>query len=272
MSKKPGDQERRANRYALLIERIFLDRFRQGTREVHFEREDLVRYAKRLRIKLPKNLGDIPYTFRYRVPLPPPVRESAPEGEEWVIRGVGDAKYCFALMKQPLVLPNALLVAHKIPDSTPGVIEKYALSDEQALLAKLRYNRLVDLFTGLTCYPLQSHLRTKVPQIGQVETDEIYIGLDRRGVHYVLPVQAKGGRDKLGFIQIEQDFAMCEARFASLLCRPIAAQFMANDVIAVFEFVRSDGQLAVAAERHYRLVPSDEVSDEDLRSYAALSL
>ncbi len=29
-------------------------------------------------------------------------------------------------------------------------IEMYALSDEQALLAKLRYNRLLDVFTGVT--------------------------------------------------------------------------------------------------------------------------
>jgi hypothetical protein len=34
-----------------------------------------------------------------------------------------------------------MLVQTKILDATPGVIEKYALNDEQALLAKLRYNR-----------------------------------------------------------------------------------------------------------------------------------
>ena len=30
-----------------------------------------------------------------------------------------------------------------------------------------------------------------------VETDEIYVGLDKRGSHYVVPVQAKGGNDRL---------------------------------------------------------------------------
>ncbi|HLI09294.1 MAG TPA: hypothetical protein VKV40_22220 [Ktedonobacteraceae bacterium] len=59
----------------------------------------------------------------------------------------------------------------KIPDSTPGLIAMYALGDEQALLAKLRYNRLIDIFTEVTCYSLQSHLRTTVPSIGQVETN-----------------------------------------------------------------------------------------------------
>src|SRR5438105_5867530 len=124
----------------------------------------------------------------------------------------------------------------KVPDSTPGIIIMYALGDEQALLAKLRYNRLVDIFTGITCYSLQSHLRTTVPNVGQVETDEIYVGVDRRGAHYVFPVQAKGGNDRLGIVQIEQDFALCAHRFPSLLCRPIAAQFMAIEVIALFEF------------------------------------
>ena len=45
----------------------------------------------------------------------------------------------------------------KIPDATPGIVQKYALADEQALLAKLRYNRLLDIFTGVTCYSLQNH-------------------------------------------------------------------------------------------------------------------
>jgi len=42
----------------------------------------------------------------------------------------------------------------KVPDSSPGIVAKYALSDEQALLAKVRYNRLVDIFSGVTCYSL----------------------------------------------------------------------------------------------------------------------
>jgi hypothetical protein len=109
------------------------------------------------------------------------------------------------------------------------VIEMYAFDDEQALLAKLRYNRLIDIFTGIACYSLQSHLRTKVAGIGQLETDEIYIGVDRRGVHFVFPIQAKVGNDRLSVVQIEQDFALCEAKFPSLVCRPIGAQFMRDD-------------------------------------------
>lgn len=160
-----------------------------------------------------------------------------------------------------------MMAETKVPDSTPGVIAMYALSDEQALLAKLRYNRLIDIFTGVACYSLQSHLRTTVPGLGQVETDEIYIGVDKRGAHYVFPVQAKGGIDVLSIVQIEQDIALCAAKFPSLICRPIAAQFMEDDLIALFEFEEGKNGVAISSEKHYRLVPGEEVTPDDLKAY-----
>ena len=160
------------------------------------------------------------------------------------------------------------LVDTKVPDATPGVIARYALTDEQALLARIRYNRLVDIFTGVTCYSLQSHLRTSVAELGQVETDEVYIGVDRRGAHYVFPIQAKRGKDTLGTIQIRQDAAMCMEKWPGLICRPIAAQFMGENFIAMFELEQQGkGDLKIAAEKHYRLVPFDALSPEELESY-----
>jgi hypothetical protein len=138
----------------------------------------------------------------------------------------------FEIVSTVSIGPSRHLAETKIPDATPGIISQYALSDEQALLALLRYNRLIDIFTGITCYSLQSHLRTSVPEMGQVETDEVYIGLDRRGAHYVLPVQAKAGKDRIGVVQIEQDIAMCAAKFPNLICRPIAAQFIKGNIVA----------------------------------------
>lgn len=142
------------------------------------------------------------------------------------------------------------------------------MNDEQSLLAKLRYNRLVDIFTGLTCYSLQNHLRTTLRDGSQVETDEIYIGLDKRGAHYVLPVQAKGGRDRIGVVQIEQDFEMCALKFSHLICRPTAAQFMQDNLIALFEFEQSKDGIKVTSEKHYRLVKPDELSPVELQSYS----
>lgn len=255
------------NVYTAIIERIFHSKYKPGTREVNFEREELVTAANDLKIELPKNLGDLVYSLRYRAGLPDSIQKLAGEGETWIIRPSGRAKYRFVLVRSKPIVPNENMSTTKVPDATPGVVAKYALSDEQALLAKVRYNRLIDIFTGVACYSLQNHLRTTAPNMGQVETDEIYIGVDKKGAHYVFPVQAKGGNDKLSVVQIEQDLAVCGHKFPSLICRAIAAQFMAEGVIALFEFEEGEDGVTICAEKHYRLVPPEEVTEADLQKY-----
>ncbi len=255
------------NRYSALIEDIFHQKYREDDTDVPFEREDLVRTAEKLGMKLPKNLGDVVYSFRYRALLPETIAKLAPEGVEWVIRPIGKSKYKFSLTNLSRITPNLLLAETKIPHATPGIIEKYAFNDEQSLLAKLRYNRLIDIFTGVTCYSLQNHLRTTVPDIGQVETDEIYVGVDHHGAQYVFPVQAKGRTDKLGIVQIEQDFALCASKFPILICRPIAAQFIEDDLLSLFSFEIGEQGVTISDEKHYRLVLPDQMTEEDLANY-----
>ncbi len=255
------------NRYAQLIEAIFLKHYREGLTEITFERDEISEAASKLKIKLPKSLGDVLYTFRYRSQLPQSIASRAPEGYVWIIRPAGRSKYRVVLTKESLIIPSDMLAETKIPDATPGIISRYALSDEQVVLAKIRYNRLIDVFTGITCYSLQNHLRTAVKELGQIETDEIYVGLDKRGVQYVLPVQAKSRRDKIGIIQIEQDVAVCAAKFPDLICRPIAAQSMRDDQIALFEFEQGKEGVKIVSERHYQLVRPKDVTAEELRQY-----
>jgi hypothetical protein len=261
------DLPKKANRYSAIIEKIFFSKYEKGMREVPFERGEIEKFASKLKVELPKNLGDLVYSFRYRATLPEKIASLAGPEETWIIRPTGRGKYSFALVQNRPIVPNELMAITKVPDATPGIISKYALNDEQALLAKLRYNRLVDIFSGVTCYSLQSHLRTSVPEMGQVETDEIYIGVDKKGAHYVFPIQAKGGKDKLSVVQIEQDFAICAAKFPLLVCRPIAAQFMEAGVIALFELESGQNGVTISSEKHYKLVSPKEVTDADLQTY-----
>lgn len=259
---------KKAKAYDQIIERIFFRHYKEGEREVLWHRDEITEVSNELGIPEPKNLGDVPYSFRYRAALPPSVQERAPEGTSWVIRSVGRSRYKFVASVVQEILPTPLLAVTKVPDSTPGLIARHSKGDEQALLVRLRYNRLIDIFTGVTCYSLQNHLRTTIDGAIQVETDEIYVGVDRRGVHYVFPIQAKGGKDKLNVVQIEQDFAVCAQKFTGLTARPIAAQFMAGDVIALFEFEYEETEgVRIAAERHYKLVPNHDLSDEELATY-----
>jgi hypothetical protein len=254
-------------RYARIIETIFFSNYKEGDAEVPFERDEIVRAAQKLKVELPKNLGDVVYSLRYRTPVPETIKAKAPPGLEWIIEGVGRSQYRFRATTLAVIEPSPSLSDTKVPDATPGIIDMYALSDEQALLAKLRYNRLIDVFLGLTCYSLQNHLRTTVPGLGQVETDEVYIGLDKRGAQYVVPVQAKGGSDKTSTVQIGQDFAMCGDKFPDLICVPAAAQFIGDDLSALFAFEQRNDQPSILGERHYRLVSSEDLDEDELAAY-----
>ncbi len=260
-------KKKKPNRYEKIIERLFFAHYMNGRREVEVHRDEIPPIAAKLRIKLPDNIGDIVYSFRYRAELPNSIRKLAKENEEWLIRPAGKSKYRFVLVSKVALAPNAALARIKVPDATPGIIARYALNDEQALLAKLRYNRLIDIFLGVTCYSLQNHLRTSVLSLGQIETDEVYVGIDRGGAHYVVPVQAKGGRDRLNVVQIEQDLAMCNHKFPEMICRPVGAQFSDDGAIILFELEMTAEGVRIRNERHYLLVPPDDLSPDELRSY-----
>ncbi|MBV1704335.1 MAG: endonuclease [Hyphomicrobiales bacterium] len=255
----------RPNRYRAIIERIFLDRWTTGATEFEFGRDDIVKTAAALGVDLPKNLGDVIYSLRYRDELPDSILTTEPPGQSWSIEGAGRAVYRFKLAPTTKIAPNPSLATIPIPDATPQLIVKHAFDDEQALLAIVRYNRLIDIFVGLTTYSLQNHLRTSVRGIGQIEIDELYVGIDKRGGHYVIPVQAKGGSDEIGSVQAKQDIAFAAERFPDLRCRAIAAQFMPGRIVALFELAVQDDAVKVIEERHYKLVPASDVDAATVR-------
>ncbi len=257
----------KSNRYHALIEKIFFDHYRKGETTFEFDRTELKSAAEALAIDLPDNLGDVIYSFRFRTDLPERVAMTQPDGVEWVIELAGKARYRFNLLKINRILPRKDLVTIDIPDATPELIRAYALDDEQALLAIVRYNRLVDTFLGLTTYSLQNHLRTTVKGIGQIEIDELYVGLDKRGCHYVIPVQAKGGKDQIGSVQTIQDIRFVEEKFPGMRCRAITAQFMDDEIVALFELTLHDDEIKIVEERHYRLVPAEKLNRDTIRDY-----
>lgn len=275
MAKK---NENGAPQYDRIISHVFQRYWGRSVRErpleeFEFDRTELIEAARELRIKRPDNLGDVIYSYKFRRKLPAEVVATAPSGKAWLLEGAGRSRYRFRLVDEEstTILPREDVATVKIPDSTPEIIAVYALNDEQALLAKVRYNRLIDIFLGLTTYSLQSHLKTHVKGTGQIEIDEVYVGLNRHGAHYAIPVQAKGGNDRLSPVQTLQDVACCTIKFPDLVCRPVSAQFMADDVIALFELSVQENRVLVVDEKHYKLVAGDAIDAETKRRYAERS-
>lgn len=251
------------SKYDKIIESVFFDNFREGDRKVTFDRNELAEACEKLNLSRVKNLGDIPYTYRFRRDLPSSISDCAPVNTEWIIIGTGTGIYEFRQASPAKISPTNNRHKILISDATPEIITAYSPgSDEQALLTKVRYNRLVDIFTGLTCYSLQNHLRTSVPSIGQIEIDEIYIGLNKVGTHFIIPCQAKSVGDRFGIVQVMQDLEFCKQRYPELECRAIALQFLSKNDIAVLELTIAQDtdiyKLLVVDEKHYRLVKDSE--------------
>ncbi|MEI4507083.1 endonuclease [Sphingopyxis sp. CCNWLW253] len=265
---------KRTAAYKSIILDIFQRFYNNGDTEFEFHRDDIAVAVERTGVKSPKNPGDVIYAFRHRTALPKPILDTQPDGLYWLILGAGDAQYRFRLSRLSHLVPTPGLMIRKIPDATPGIINQHALTQEQALLAKVRYNRLVDIFLGITAYSLQNHLRTKIVNYGQIEIDELYIGVDSNAAQYIVPVQAKGGNDKLGVIQTIQDVTFCRVgnsagnKYENLIPRAVSTQFMSDDVIAMFELVFDGSDVSIVQEKHYRLVDASEVTLAELKLYS----
>ena len=94
-------------------------RWQPGTQQVDFHRSDILAEAADLGVKLPKNLGDLIYSFRFRRSLPPAIADTAPAGQEWIIELAGNANYRFSLARISRIRPQAALAVIDIPKATP---------------------------------------------------------------------------------------------------------------------------------------------------------
>lgn len=266
-----------ASKYDQVIERVFFNNEVGAKSRITFDRKELAQACRDLGISRIKNLGDIVYSYRFRKELPAKLKETAPVDCEWIIVGAGIGLYEFRLSLKSKIEPAPNRQKIKIPDSTPVIVKMYApANDEQALLTKVRYNRIIDLFTGVTCYSIQNHLRTTVDGIGQIEVDEIYLGINKNGTHFVFPCQAKSPGDKFGIVQTLQDIKFCEARYNHVSCRPIALAFLDNDSFALLELMIEEDKnilkLVVINEKHYKLVDKDNLSIEEIERYKKLTI
>ena len=109
-----------------IIEWIFAQHHNPSDDHVTFTRDDLISAAAALGAPRPKNLGDIVYSLRYRVPLPDSIRRTAPPGREWAIFPGGNDVCTLRTVPFNLIEPRKGLRTIRLPDATPGVISKYS--------------------------------------------------------------------------------------------------------------------------------------------------
>jgi hypothetical protein len=257
-----------------IIKEIFTSRYEGNSKPVEFALKEYGPICDKLKIPKLGNPSDLVYGYRFRFPFPKIIEDTQPLGQFWNIELAGKGLYRLILRRTKWIDPTPGQLVIKVPDQTPEIIKQYALTDEQSLLARVRYNRLVDIFLGIAASSLQSHLRTTVRGLkdSQIEIDELYVGVNTNGVQFVVPVQAKRGSDHLATVQAKQDLMFCAEEWPNATCRAVSAAFppadqQNQDTIVLFELALEGDEVIRLREKQYQLVERTKISSEDLTLY-----
>lgn len=193
-------------KYEPVIKRVFEKKAEEfGTEEeLPFRRSDIEDAMEDLDISV-GNVPDIPYAYRSRRPLPDYISQ---HGYTAVIiddtREGADPTYMFTKQEQLIPVPSDDEVDETYTTtvaSLPSPVRDYIGQDEQGALTQVRYAGLLEDFTGLEAYHLQSHLRMRVKG-REAELDDLYVGIDDAGKHHAIAVEAKGEGETLNRNQL----------------------------------------------------------------------
>ena len=235
IKQEPGNYNTNLSSYDEVILEVFQRHFQPGLKRLVFEKDELAEICAKHGITV-RNIPDIIYTYRVRRMLPHQILSTG----NWAIEPSGRGSYAFRLLQNlPFFeIPFYDFAPIEILNALPEVVEGLLRKDEQSLLTKILYNRLVDIFTGLTCFHIQNHYRSFVADLGEVELDAIYVGIDKTGLLCSIPIEAKsqGENEMIGRIQVSQMAKLVRQDFSHLQRRILAIKALQDDTIAIIEF------------------------------------
>ena len=238
-----------------VILEVFNHHFETGSDRLIFKKDELTEICAKHGI-IVRNIPDIIYTYRVRRSLPTQILSTG----NWGIEPAGRGTYAFRLLRNAphFEIPFYDYEPIEIYNALPEVVEGLLLRDEQSLLTRLLYNRLVDIFSGLTCFHIQNHYRSFVMDMGEVEVDALYVGVNKNGALYVLPLEAKSHADTemIGRIQISQMGRLVRQDFPDLQRRILAVKALQDDTIAIVEFNDNEDpdEIKIQSVSRYKLI------------------
>jgi len=221
--------------YDKVIREVFLRHYRKGATYLKFGKDELAEACGKHGITV-RDILDIIYTYRARRVLPARILATG----HWAIEPAGRGAYAFRLLRNPphFEIQFREYAPVDIYNAIPEVVEGLLQQDEQSLLTRVLYNRLVDIFTGLTCFHIQNHYRSFVAGMGEVELDALYVGVDKTGALFVLPIEAKNQAESemISRIQVSRMAKLVRQDFVDLRRRILAVKAVADGTIGVVEF------------------------------------
>jgi len=253
--KGTGKEDRSLSLYDEVLLEVFLRHYKKGATYLKFKKDELANICAKHGIVV-RNIPDIIYTYRARRLLPEQILSTG----HWAIEPAGRGTYGFRLLSNP---PHfEILFKDYAPvdiyNAIPEVVEGLLRQDEQSLLTRVLYNRLIDIFSGLTCFHIQNHYRSFVAGMGEVELDALYVGVDKTGSLFIIPIEAKSQKESefIGRIQVSQMAKLVRQDFHDLKRRILAVKALPDETITVVEFddMEEPDDFGIVSVCRFRLV------------------
>lgn len=244
-------KEAKAERILL---RIIEKKAEPSSTEIEFTATDIIKTAAELGLSY-GNPHDLVYYFRRRKGFP----ESLLERGFNELKTVGKGRFLLVKSTVPpaITFPQDIAIT-KIPDATPQIVYERCGGNEQALLTRVRYSRLVDCFTGLSCWHLQGHYRTTVEGGFQIEIDEFYLGCNLDGTWFGIPIEAKTKRERggIGRDQVTAMVKFCLESHPDLKCVPLVIKELDDGTILFLQMTTATRpeKVSIVNVRRYEII------------------
>lgn len=238
--------------YEIIITKIFEKKYTTDLEIINFSRDEISEICSEYNIRIPKNIGDLIYSYKCRrKSLPTSIKLTAPNDKEWIIRQNGFGLYQIALIKK-VDLNLTEMEPIYIHDRTPKIVKETVINNEQSMLAICRYNKILEKFVGEGVHLVQSHLRTNIKGLGQIEIDELFVSHDGKTI---FPVQAKNDKEKLNTPQTIQDIMLCEVYYPQMVCRPvIVKQISPTELVFIEMGQTTNGEIFIKTEKRFKFI------------------
>lgn len=203
-------------------------------------------------VTLPENIGDIIYSFRHRNPLPDHIQSTAPEGREWIIELAGRGTYRFKKANINRIFPSQELSPLETMDLTPPFIHTLDLPGTSRLDSIIRYNDLVADALSIMADHVQSHLRTSLASVGQIEVGSLYVSTN---ANVIIPVHLSAKDETINGLKAAQNIRFAAEKYPQMTCRAIIAQLLDENHVVLFEVVPDGDGVRVIGESQARFYP-----------------
>ncbi|AXI49134.1 hypothetical protein C1J03_23770 (plasmid) [Sulfitobacter sp. SK012] len=229
---------------------LFLTRIRPGKSFLRFTQSDIEMSLRKLGMKVPRNLPDIPYQAQKK-PMPLIIACTAHFDTEWIIEPMGGGAFCFKLVNLCKIYPDVAAEPKRITDSASAFIDAFELTEQARLELQVRENHLLDDFLGCEMSFVTRPPRGFIKNVGQVDFDALYVTTHEVELRRMATVQMETQPQPICGHKAARMLQYAAIGYPHWKTKGVIIQRLGDDRIAFFEVAKDLDGVRVTREEHY---------------------